>query len=135
MSPGRDLNTGGANYFFTRIKEKDKAHRKQGIVWKSKVAARVDAITYDSDFFGDTRGNHVKENRRTTIEQMKMAVNNGTNETILKDSLSIFDDVDRIVCKNRAEVREVIKLFTDAGLEEWPDGRALTEVIRTAPDR
>lgn len=135
MSPGRDLKTGGANYFFTRINKKERAHKKQGIVWKTRVAARVDAITYDSDLFGDTRGNHVRENRRTTIKQMKMAVNDTSNETILKDSLSIFDDVDRIVCDDSAEVRAVIKLFTDAGLEEWPDGRALTEVIRARPGR
>ena len=51
------------------------------------------------------------------------------NETILKDEVSIFDRMDRIVIKSRARRLNAIKKFREAGITQWPDGRALDEVI------
>jgi SPP1 gp7 family putative phage head morphogenesis protein len=130
MSPTQDLNTGGANYFFTRLKTASGASSKTGIVWKAKVAARIDAITYDGDKYGKTTGNHVRNNRKVTIAEMKQAAGNGSNETIIKDSLSIFDDLESINANSKAQRDEIIKLFKAAGYDEWPDGRALTDVIK-----
>lgn len=132
MSPTQDLSTGGASYFFTRIKTAADARQQQGLVWKSRLVARLDAISYDSDKYGRTDSEaFVLQNRKTGISQWKNAAKHGGNETILKNSLSLFDDVDVIVV-SRSEQAAAIKLFRDAGFKTWPDGRPLEEVIITS---
>lgn len=132
MSPEQDLETGGANYFFTRIQTTRDAYQSEQIVWKSRVAARTDAITYDGDKYGRTTGDYVRKNRKYTIEQMRQAARSGSNETIIKDSLSLFDDLDRIVVYNQERRDAIIKIFQKAGYADWPDGRSLTDVIKIA---
>jgi SPP1 gp7 family putative phage head morphogenesis protein len=131
MSPGADLQTGGASYFFTRIKTARSAQSRPGVVWKAKVAARMDAISYGHDAFGETKGDYVRRNRRSTVAEMKNASQTSNNETILKNSLSLFDDLDRIVAGSAAERDRIIAMFKARGYDEWPDGRKLEDVIRS----
>ncbi|WP_422409751.1 hypothetical protein [Endozoicomonas sp. ALB122] len=71
MSYSEDLYSGGANYFFTRIRKKNTAYEKEGFVWKSKQAARVDAISYSHDAYGRTADHYVQQHRKTDIRQLK----------------------------------------------------------------
>jgi hypothetical protein len=132
MSPEEDLATGGANYFFTRINTKNTARKKAGITWKARMATRIDAITYDSDNFGRTTGDFVRQNRLHTLDSMKQASRRNGNETILKDSVSIFDNIDHITVDSESQRQRLISFMKKAGYDTWPgDGRALDDVIRT----
>jgi len=143
MSPGPDLNSGGATYFFTRIKTAEQA-KVGSIVWKAKVAARSDAISYDGDKYGRTFDyvpnaqessgpdfvqDYVQTNRQTKVQDL-MEIARSTNETIVKDTLSIFDDLDYINAANNRERIEIIKFLKNEGYSTWPDGRSVTEVVR-----
>ena len=130
MSPSSDLKTGGANYFFTRLRSSVSAHSERGLVWSSKHVKRLDAISYDTDMYGATSGNTVLSSRRTGIEDWKHAARNGSNETIFKNSLSLFDGLDRIVVGSREEMKGVIDVFKKHGYTRFPDGRKLTDVIK-----
>lgn len=134
MSPTQDMETGGAQYFFTRLKRKRSNHTdyNDDIIWKSKAAGRLDAISYDSDRYGKTSTEqYVLSKRYTTIDGMKEAAQGGGNETIFKDSLSLFDDLELIKMRTKDDADTLIEyLKKDKGLKKWPDGRKLEDVIK-----
>ena len=130
MSPGADLDTGGASYFFTRLQRRRNAVTARGLVWKSELLGRLDAISYPSDMYGKVTGTTVRDNRVTGIADWKDLAGRGSNETILKNSLSLFDDLDVIVTESSAERRQVLEVFKKHGIDRWPDGRALEDVVK-----
>ena len=94
--------------------------------------AQLDAITYDSDQFGRTTGDHIDRNRKgQNVASLREAAQSSGNETIFKGGLSLFDDVDRIVLSTAAEVKAAIEWMRSRGYSTWPDGRKLEEVIMT----
>ena len=131
MSPEADLRTGGASYFFTRLFTRKAADSAGvGLKWKAKHVARLDAISYDHDAYGEVVNNYnLREGKQGKgIGELKVAAKQGGNETIFKDSLSLFDDLDHI--KAGSQRQAVIQIFKDHGYKKWPDGRSLEEVIR-----
>lgn len=131
MSPSADLGTGGAEYFFTRIKKADEALRSEGLVWKARTVARLDAISYNRDNYGRVDSeNFVLSSRKTGISEWRQAARAGSNETIIKGSLSIFDDLDAIVVSSLREKMEVMEVFKRHKIDRWPDGRPLEEVVK-----
>lgn len=130
MSPEADLASGGGSYFFTRIKSRQSAARSPGFVWKADLLGRLDAISYNGDNYGRVTGDHVIQNRMAGVEEWKNAAKMSSNETIFKNSLSIFDQLESIVTSSPAERQRVIQAFRDQGYEAFPDGRALEEVIK-----
>jgi hypothetical protein len=128
-SPREDLVTGGADYFFTRIMGKRSAHGQTGLVWKTDKLSRLDTISYGKDRYGRTTG--IQANRKKTIDQLKSAARNGGNETNLKRGVSIYDNLDRIVTSTDGERTRMIQMFRRNGVEQWPDGRSLEDVIKT----
>ena len=132
-SPKRDLETGGASYAFTRLERRKSAFTSAGMIWKPSIIKRLDAITYDWDHFGKTvegRTNFVLQERYTSLRGLIAASDaSSRNETIFKNSLSIFEDVLQINVYSNSEKRKLIKVFEDAGYDKWPDGRELDEVI------
>jgi hypothetical protein len=130
-SVASDLSTGGGDYHFTRIRQRSE-QSGTGVYWKATVLRRMDAISYDSDQFGNTTPGHVEANRRgQTIDDLKAVSRGGSNETIFKGGLSIFDDLDRIVLSSEAEVKAAIAWLKSKGYASWPDGRRLEDVIMT----
>jgi SPP1 gp7 family putative phage head morphogenesis protein len=126
-----DLDTGGGDFTFTRIRERSD-QKGTGVYWRVSQLRRMDAITYDSDQFGRTTGDHIENNRRgQTIEDMKRVSNGRSNETIFKGGLSLFDEIDRIVLDDAAEVKDAIDWMKSKGYRTWPDGRKLEDVIIT----
>lgn len=130
MSPEADLRSGGASYFFTRIKSRQAATQTPGFVWKSDLLARLDAISYDGDNYGRVTGDHVIQNRKSGVDQWREASRNSSNETIFKNSLSLFDQLDSIITGSASARQKVIQIFRDHGYSVFPDGRALEEVIK-----
>ncbi len=133
MSPEADLGTGGASYFFTRIKKAAGA-AKAGLVWDAKVVARLDAISYMDDKFGkvDDGEAGVQSRRRTGISEWRGCAPYSANETIFKNGLSLFDDLVSINCSSAAEKARVLATFRSHGYDRWPDGRSLDEVVKVA---
>ncbi|PSQ91617.1 MAG: hypothetical protein BRD57_04115, partial [Proteobacteria bacterium SW_6_67_9] len=125
--------SGGASYFFTRIKGRQSKAR--GFFWKADHLKRLDAISYQNDLFGrvvDPHGNtnFVQKNRRVGPAEWRDAAKSKDNETILKGGLSLFDKLDRIQTGGAEEREKVLQAFRDAGYTEFPDGRALEDVVR-----
>ena len=140
-SAQRDLETGGASYAFTRIRTRANIRNLRGVFFKPDALRRIDAISYDRDHFGrmrydDGRAGFVEDERYSTIEGFrKLAADNGTNETVFKNSLSMIDeDVLFIQTTTRAEYEELLEIITDGlkalGFDKWPDGREITDVVR-----
>lgn len=126
-----DLETGGGDYVFTRIKRAAPvAQLGTGLYWKPRVLRRLDAITYSSDSFGRTKGSYVEDNRTgQTVASLRALFNASSDETIFKGALSLFDDLQYIVLSSDAEVKRAIQFMQSRGYQQWPDGRRLEEVI------
>lgn len=130
-SVSSDLGTGGGDYLFTRIKARID-QTGTGVYWRTNTLRRMDAITYDSDQFGETKGTHIENNRLgQDVDSFRRVSQARSNETIFKAGLSLFDDLDRIVLASDAEVSDAIKWMQSKGYKAWPDGRPLDEVIIT----
>lgn len=133
MSPERDLNTGGASYFFTRWRKRRNMMNESGLKWKARQAARVDSISYNGDKYGETTSaRYVLGERGVTVDDF---INNeaasSRNETIFKDSLSIYEDLEHIVADSRSDRREIIS-YLKTKMDKWPDGRDIESVVLEA---
>ncbi|MGD9599916.1 MAG: phage minor head protein [Steroidobacteraceae bacterium] len=129
-SVSSDLQTGGGDYVFTRIRRRGTSGT--GVYWKAAQLRRMDAITYDSDRFGRVTEGYVEAHRLgQDVASFKAVASSSGNETIFKGGVSLFDDVDRIVLADAAEVADAIKWLKARGYATWPDGRELSDVIIT----
>lgn len=138
-SPTEDMESGGANYCFLRIR--DVSDSQNGWHWKGDIGARVDMNFWPGDFYGATsdewawehsyvsRGTPLRNARIT--DPAKWQHSHSVKEAVAKQSLSIFDkNFDCWIIRNSDEYDEVIKIFQQHGFNEWPDGRKLKDVIR-----
>jgi hypothetical protein len=126
-----DMEGGGGDYFFTRIRQRFLySTTSPGLEFKPRLAARTDAISYGGDMFGKTDDrDFIVRRRAKSLEDLKKNADLGSsNELILKGYQTIFDDLQYIVV-NPNEVQEVIDTFRKHKIDRWPDGRALEEVI------
>jgi len=137
MSPGQDMNTGGASYFFTRVAERRNVRPGGGVVvWKPSHLRRLDAISYDGDRYGQVSGDgYVLSHRKSSPEKVIEAARNSSNETIFKNGLSLFDDLEAIFTANQQARQKVIELLRRHKIERWPDGRSLEEVVKVSGDK
>ncbi|HOP41188.1 MAG TPA: phage head morphogenesis protein, partial [Geobacteraceae bacterium] len=131
MSPSSDMDSGGATYFFTRIRKLPSAGRgSSGLYFKKRLLRRMDAITYDHDAFGKVKGEYVRKNRKITLQDYKRLASGGrSDETIFKYTVSLLDEIDLIKTKNAAQKKRLIDLFKQHGHSKLPDGRRIEEVV------
>ena len=137
MSPVQDQGTGGANYFFTRIRANAVASPATGLTFKIDRLARADAYSFPSDYFGDVRP--VGQNSHTTDPQksrgkkisdyQRFATKSG-NETIFKNGLNLLDDVEVIRTSGPNERQLVLEVFARHGIDTLPDGRLVKDIIK-----
>jgi len=132
MSPESDMSTGGANYFFTRIRQlKSDQSASEGLYFKKNLLRRMDAITYDGDKFGRVTGNTVRNNRLSKIDDWKsIAKRRGSDETIFKNNVTLLDNIDMIVTSSESERRAVIQAFKKHGISKLPDGRPVSSIVQ-----
>ncbi len=132
MSPESDMATGGANYFFTRIRYvKPGQSANNGLYFKKNLLRRMDAITYNSDKFGRVTGNTVRNNRLSKIEDWKtIAKRRSSDETIFKNNVTLLDNIDMIVTSSENERRAVIQAFKKHGITRLPDGSPVSSIVQ-----
>ena len=131
-SPDRDTDTGGADFFFTRIKPRTaKQLRQNGVYFKTRNLRRMDKVSYDSDYYGDI---DLLDRKAGTIEganSLEQYAKKAGNETNYKHGLNIIDELDEIVVSEESTRKRIIDAFKAAGIDELPDGRKVEEVIRS----
>jgi SPP1 gp7 family putative phage head morphogenesis protein len=119
-----DMTTGGANYFFTRVRP-DKVQTR-GIFFSVDNLARQDTLSYRSDKFGAV--NEMSTRGAVPADYKSFADSRG-NESVFKEGLSM-DDIDFIRVRP-SEKADVIKAFHDNGVTHLPDGREVGSIITT----
>jgi len=131
MSPEADMSTGGATYFFTRIKKlgADGKPKEAGLYFKKRLLRRMDAISYDGDKYGRCTDDTVREQRHSTVDGWKQCARQGSNETIFKYSVTLLDNIEFIQTASAQERDRVLRAFTSRGITRLPDGRRIESVV------
>lgn len=131
MSPEADMDTGGASYFFTRIKKLPTAGGSSdtGLYFKNRMLRRMDAISYDHDAFGRVRDEYVSNHRGSTPEEWKQFARRGSNETIFKYSVTLLDNIDVIVVGSEREKQRLLEVFRNRKIMKLPDGRKVEDIV------
>ena len=127
-SPQADQSSGGANYFYTRIKTTSSANKNHGIFFKNRLLARQDAVSYDRDRFGATSRIHMDQ-RVAGIETYKKNASKPKNETNFKHGLSILDDVEYIRVFNEGERQRIFDVLKKNKVDILPDGRKARDLV------
>ena len=130
-SAASDLSGGGGSYVFTRIANTRRYSPEStaGVWWRPTLLKRLDAISYPSDNFGNTTLATQARDRATNLKTLAQYAEKGRNETIFKDGLSFFEDLERLVFPSENEAQRAITDLRAMGYTTWPDGRALEDVI------
>jgi hypothetical protein len=134
MSPAADMDTGGASYFFTRLKKlplQGKA-ATAGLYFKKQLLRRMDAVSYDHDAFGRVTDSYVRRHRGSQPAEWKQFAQSRSNETIFKYSVTLLDNIETIVTRSPAERERVLRSFLGRGITTLPDGRPIADVVISA---
>jgi SPP1 gp7 family putative phage head morphogenesis protein len=127
QSPEEDLESGGSNYFFCRLRDADpSSQQSNGVYFKIDNLRRVDSLVYDHDWYGNTKDQTKLKQRKVTMAEFKGSV----VEADIKNGFFIPTDVDFIKAGSTTKRAEIIKIFK---LHKWsvlPDGRKIEDVIR-----
>jgi nitrogen regulatory protein PII-like uncharacterized protein len=91
----------------------------------------MDAISYDHDAYGRVTDNYVVENRGFDPKEWKKFSRNSGNETILKYSVTLLDNLENIVVDSAMERKTVLDTFRKHGVSRLPDGRKIEELVLT----
>ncbi len=129
MSPEEDMNTGGASYFFTRIRKRNQTAGK-GLFFKPELLKRLDAISYDSDKFGRTTGNTPRQRAWNYQGWKAIAQARRSDETIFKYAVNLLEGIDHIKTGSAAERKRILAIFRKRGIVRLPDGRKVEEIVR-----
>ena len=133
MSPTADMDTGGASYFFTRIRKlpgESGGSREPGLYFKKRMLRRMDAITYTDDKFGRVTGETVRRGRKSTVPEWKtIASKRRSDETIFKYSVTLLDNIDVVAVRKEADRAKVVKAFKKHGFTRLPDGRKVEDIV------
>jgi len=132
MSPSADMESGGASYFFTRIRKlpTSSGDSNTGFYFKPTLLRRMDAITYDCDKYGRVTDDHVRKFRRSTIDDYKKLGNgHHSDETIFKNSVTILDNLDLVAVQSETERTKVLDIFRRHGVSQLPDGRKIENIV------
>ncbi|MBC8204110.1 MAG: phage head morphogenesis protein, partial [FCB group bacterium] len=133
MSPTDDMRSGGASYFFTRIRRVSPGRSADiGLYFKKNLLRRMDAISYKKDMFGKVIGDTVRENRKSIINDWRViALDKSTDETIFKNNVILLDNIDMIVVGSVRSRKAIVEAFKKHGITNLPDGRLVSSIVRT----
>jgi SPP1 gp7 family putative phage head morphogenesis protein len=131
-SPESDINSGGGAYAFTRVMTAEASGNVQGIFYKVRNVRRADTTHYKGDVYGKIA--EAATGANTTLGNIKDKAGQadgryGSNELVLKNGLSLIDEIDVIRVHNTRERRSVIDKFKEAKIEVLPDGRRVEDIV------
>ena len=131
MSPAEDMVSGGASYVFTRIRKLPTAGRSKqpGLYFKKRLLRRQDAISYNHDAYGRVQDDYVPSHRGSTSAQWKQFARNDSNETILKHSITLLDNIELIVVNTDEQRRRLLEVFRKRHILKLPDGRKVEDIV------
>lgn len=126
-SSDSDIRSGGADYFFTRIRKKENLEGRH-LAFKIRNLARADAVSYGGDYYGETGR---RSGRKSKITDYKsLASKQGSDETVLKNGMFLLDELDLVVCRDANERKECLEAFKKHGITHMTDGRPIEDVVR-----
>ena len=130
LSPDEDMGTGGGSYFFTRIQQGGTQPR-YGLQFKKKLLRRMDAISYDNDYYGQVSEDFPSQYRYSTMDGWKkdVATRPFVNETILKHNVMLLENIEYFVVNDEEERQATVDALYMYGITEMPDGRSVEEVV------
>lgn len=117
-----DMGTGGAMGLFTRIR----AGQGDDFDFDKRVLLRTGNYSFDRDRFGDVKENSYSE-RYNDIKGWKKIARNGGNETLIKNSLALFDWVQTIYVR-AADRQRTITMLKAAGIDEVR-GKRIEDIV------
>ncbi|MCL5102764.1 MAG: phage head morphogenesis protein, partial [Armatimonadetes bacterium] len=131
MSPESDMRSGGASYVFTRIKKSPLSggSGENGLYFKKRLLRRIDAISYGHDAYGKVSEDYVPTHRASDPKTWKSHARSTSNETILKHSVTLLDNLEAIVVSSESERTRVLAVFKKHGISRLPDGRKVEEMV------
>lgn len=131
MSPGRDQETGGASYVFTRLRTSYNAGGAS-IRLHPSLMTDPDAISYPGDVYGRVQPDFIEANRQREVSQWLKTARGDyiDNEVIFKHQISLERWLDEVMTRGKDERERVIKLFKDAGITHvGPDRKAIEDAV------
>lgn len=139
MSPVADAETGGSQYFFTRIADMTKGSWQDSVthgkvVFKKSLLRRMDCVSRDYDAYGKSYGDYIADTRYHDIDGFKKCATSSSNETDLKQAVTILDNVEVITLESQSQVDEALQMFADMGIHTLPDGRPIQDVVMVGKD-
>lgn len=132
MSPLDDMGSGGASYFFTRLRKVPNKNEagEVGLYFKKNMIRRLDAITYDGDKYGRVTGSTVRNNRYSNLNMYRnIARQYRSDETIFKNTVTLLDNIEHINVYGRVNKQKLVNVFYEHGIKKLPDGRKIEDVI------
>lgn len=124
-TPGSDIRTGGANYWFTRVKEEERS--TNGFFFDVRELARQDSVSYERDEYG--RISSFKKRGATPAKYKEFFNGGGSNESNFKEGFS-WDQLDFIRVRP-GEKAGVLRAFKELKMTHLPDGRPVEKIITT----
>lgn len=111
MSPGRDQETGGASYFFTRLFSKGQTDRfKPDLVFSNEALKDMNTISYKGDLYGNVKKMGQRAKTKTELSEFTAR---GANETIVRHSVG-FEHLEKINVRTPDlvdPVKEIMKKY------------------------
>ncbi|MHB9036961.1 MAG: minor capsid protein [Armatimonadota bacterium] len=131
MSPESDMRSGGASYVFTRIKKSPLSggSGENGLYFKKRLLRRMDAISYNHDAYGKVTEDYVPAHWGSDPRTWKTYARNTSNETILKYSVTLLDNLEAIVVGSESERTKVLAVFKKHGVSTLTDGRKVKDIV------
>lgn len=116
---------------FTRIKKSPMAggSGENGLYFKKRLLRRMDAISYNHDAYGKVTDDYVVSHRGSDPKTWKTYSRNSGNETILKHSVTLLDNLEAMVVGSESERTKVLAVFKKHGISVLPDGRKVEDIV------
>lgn len=130
-SSDSDLSQGGGNFFYTNYVKAASANKmsKEGLYFKGDSVTRLDLASHQGDSYGAWEYQQGQRRRRKIGDiQQASGIGITINTGLLKNGLSM-EEVSRVKLESFQAAQDFIKELRAAGVDKWPDGRALEDVI------
>lgn len=132
MSPDEDLKTGGASYFFTRIRRADEKRLSAGLLFKRELLHDMGAVTYESDRYGSMAEEDLKT-RKVPSDWQKIAQRGQSDETIFKHDVDLEKWLDKIIVTTESARKQAIDMFKANGINEFAGKKVEDLVVYLRP--